>query len=77
MSLHDFLPEAAAFVYALSSLIIIVSTARWGLALLPGLFLLGSGLTLALELQEYWVVQRSHRRVHSSRLSQPRDIRTG
>ena len=77
MSLYDFLPETLAFAYALTSMIIIIFTGRWELALLPGLFLLGTGLTLILELQEYWVVLQSHRRIHSSRMPRASNIRTG
>jgi cellulose synthase/poly-beta-1,6-N-acetylglucosamine synthase-like glycosyltransferase len=77
LSLRDFLPEALAFAYALISIGTIVLTGRWGLALLPGLFLLGSGLVLTLELQEYRAVQRQHHLAHSARLRQPGDIRTG
>jgi cellulose synthase/poly-beta-1,6-N-acetylglucosamine synthase-like glycosyltransferase len=60
MTLRDFLPEGAAFGYALLTLGVIAMNGRWELAPLPGLFLLGSGLALTLELQEYWAV-RHHR----------------
>ncbi len=74
MTLSEFTPEALVFAYALLILIIIVITGRWALAPLPGLFLLGSGLTLALELQEYMVVRRRPHSTHTSRLARPGDI---
>jgi hypothetical protein len=77
MALRDFLPEFLAFAYALLSFTIVAATGRWGLAPLPGLFLVGSGLTLALELQEYWAVRRAQRPRRASRLTRPGDIRTG
>ncbi len=77
MALRDFTPEFLAFAYALLALAAIAITRRWGLAPLPGLFLLGSGLTLTLELQEYRAVRRTHRPRRASRLARPGDIRTG
>ncbi len=77
MALSDFLPEALAFVYALLILMIVAATGRWALAPLPGLFLLGSGLTLALELQEYWAVRRYRRPTRTSRLAHPGDVASG
>ena len=74
MALKDFLSEAAVFAYALLAIVVIMLTGRWELAPLPGLFLLGSGLTLALELQEYWAVRRMPRTAHPPRLSRPSDI---
>ena len=76
MTLQDFLPEATTFLYAILSLGVIAFTKRWELALLPALFLLGSGLTLGLELQEYWLVRQSSRRVRSSRVPHVGKIHT-
>ena len=77
MSLRDFLPETLVFGYALFTLGIIVLKGRWGLAPLPGLFLVGSGLTLTLELQEYWAVRRRRSIARTARLTRPGDMRTG
>ncbi len=77
MSLRDFLPEALAFGYALLTLSIIILKGSWGLAPLPGLFLLGSGLILSLELQEYRAVRRGRAIARTARLTRPGDMRTG
>ncbi len=66
MSLRDFLPEALAFAYALLTLGVITVVGSWALAPLPLLFLIGTGLVLALELREYRSVQRLHRRRRTS-----------
>jgi cellulose synthase/poly-beta-1,6-N-acetylglucosamine synthase-like glycosyltransferase len=62
MALRDFLPETLVFLYAMITLTVIAATQAWALAPLPLLFLLGSGLVLALELEEYRLVRRMHRR---------------
>ncbi|MCX7852004.1 MAG: glycosyltransferase [Caldilineales bacterium] len=54
----DLLPEALALVYAGLCLLVIAATGRWDLALLPMLFVVGSGAVLAQELRE----QRQSRR---------------
>ncbi len=74
MTLRDLLPEALAFGYAMLTLGVITATGQWGLAPLPGLFLLGSGLALALELQEFWAVRRHRRPARPTRLARPGDI---
>jgi cellulose synthase/poly-beta-1,6-N-acetylglucosamine synthase-like glycosyltransferase len=77
LSLRDFLPEALAFGYALLSLGAIVFTGRWELVPLPGLFLAGTGLTLALELQEYLAVRRQHHLARTARLAHSGDAHSG
>jgi len=74
MSLSDLWPEVIVFGYSLVILLIISYSGRWELALLPGLFLLGSGLALTLELQEYWVVRQKRSRLSSSRLPRTSNI---
>jgi cellulose synthase/poly-beta-1,6-N-acetylglucosamine synthase-like glycosyltransferase len=74
LALRDFLPETLVFGYAALIIVIVSVTGRWALAPLPALFLLGSGLTLLLEMQEYWAVRRHRRPARSSPLARPGDI---
>jgi cellulose synthase/poly-beta-1,6-N-acetylglucosamine synthase-like glycosyltransferase len=74
LALRDFLPETLVFVYAALIIVFVGVTGRWALAPLPALFLLGSGLTLLLEMQEYWAVRRHRRPTRASHLARSGDI---
>lgn len=58
---RDFLPELLAFLYALTTLLIIAWNGNWTVSPLPLLFLLGTGLVLGLEYHEYRAVRQWHR----------------
>ncbi len=69
--LRDLLPEAGAFGYAVLVVALMTHAHLWPLLPLPLFFLLGTGLALGLELNEYHAARRRHHRARTSLIRVP------